>query len=656
MKLVNAIVRFVLVCATLSWLPLAAQTSGLRTVFLIVAENHRFSQIKGSANAPYINNTLLPQASYAEQYFTPPGNHPSLPNYLWLEAGRNFGIADNNSPRSNHQRTTAHLVTQLRDAGISWKTYQEDIRSGSCPLTDVDLYVSKHNPFIYFDDVSNLNDTSSAYCVAHVRPFAELATDLQSNNLPQYVFITPNLCNSGHDACPPLFDSIRQTDIWLAANVPAILNSKAYQNGGALFLTWDEGDGDADGPIGMLVLSPYAKGGGYSNTIRYSHGSLLRTVEEIFGVSLIADAASQTNLSDLFKVPVDLTATGGNKQVALRWSPVPGAAGFNVKRGTVNGGPYGIVVGSGITATNFADTTVSNGPTYYYTVTTVNGSSEGLPSNQAAATPAPVPTVSAPLNAASFRSPGVVSAGAILSVFGTGFGTQDNYSVFPATAVNGVRVQFGTTPAPVFAFAATGGQINVLAPTDLPSTGTVSLTVQNPAGLSASQTVTLAPATPGIFFYSDPGVSTRRNAVAVAANTAWIAMPTAMAARMNLPTNCGSLVPAAVCGQPAHRGDYVQIYVTGLGQATPNGDPSGTPLQTGNVAPLNGRPVYLTTATPTVTIGGQAVDVLFSGLSPGYTGLYQVNVQIPSSIASGDDVPIQISMGALSDSATIAVQ
>jgi phosphatidylinositol-3-phosphatase len=88
--------------------PSAAPSSGhaIRTVFLIVMENNNWSSIKGNASAPYINTTLLPIASHAEQYYNPPGVHPSLPNYLWLEAGTNFGILDDNSPWS-HRLTTS---------------------------------------------------------------------------------------------------------------------------------------------------------------------------------------------------------------------------------------------------------------------------------------------------------------------------------------------------------------------------------------------------------------------------------------------------------------------------------------------------------------------------------------------------------------------
>src|SRR5205085_10021743 len=100
--------------------------------------------------------------------------------------------------------------------------------------------------------------------------------------------------------CAPTNDAIKQGDSWLSNNLPAILNSQAYKNGGAVFIIWDEGAG-ADGPIGMIVLSPYARGNGYSNAIPYTHSSTLRTLEEIYGVSpLLGAAQNATDLSDLF--------------------------------------------------------------------------------------------------------------------------------------------------------------------------------------------------------------------------------------------------------------------------------------------------------------------------------------------------------------------
>ncbi len=120
----------------------------VQTVFIILMENENWAAIKGSPSAPFINNTLLPMASHCEQYYNPPGLHPSEPNYLWLEAGTNFGIWDDNDPSVNHQNTTHHLVTQLLNAGISWKAYQEDISGAYVPLTPTNAYAPRHDPFV----------------------------------------------------------------------------------------------------------------------------------------------------------------------------------------------------------------------------------------------------------------------------------------------------------------------------------------------------------------------------------------------------------------------------------------------------------------------------------------------------------------------------
>ncbi|HWY16465.1 MAG TPA: alkaline phosphatase family protein [Rhizomicrobium sp.] len=285
----------------------------IQTVFIILMENHNWTgdgnlDIKGNANAPYINNTLIPMASHAEQFYNPPNNHPSLPNYLWLEAGTNFGILNDGPPSQNSQSTKKHLVTLMETAGVSWKGYMENIRGDTCPLTDTGkidqngnpLYAVRHDPFVYFDNVTNHLKKDAPYCIAHVRPYSELAGNLKNNTVAQYNWITPNLCDDMHDTCAG--NSIAHGDTWLSKNVPAILNSAAYQNGGALFITWDEADA-GDGPIPMIVLSPFAKGSGYSNSIHYTHGSTLRTMQKIFSLKpLLRDAGQETDLSDMFTV------------------------------------------------------------------------------------------------------------------------------------------------------------------------------------------------------------------------------------------------------------------------------------------------------------------------------------------------------------------
>jgi hypothetical protein len=286
----------------------------IKTVFVIVMENHDWSQIKGSASAPYINSLLTrSDASYATQYYNPPSLHPSEPNYVWLEAAANTGLpntntggtvdftTDNDPSASNSTSTTDHLVSYLAKIGVSWKSYQENISGTTCPLTSSGLYAAKHNPFVFFQDVTNNNSASSATCIAHERPYSELATDLTNNTVARYNFITPNLCDDMHNStgCATK-DSISNGDTWLSHNLPTILNSQAYKNGGAVFLTWDEA-ASGDGPIGMVVLSPEAKGNGYNNAIHYTHSSTVRTIEEIFGASpLLRDAQNATDLSDLF--------------------------------------------------------------------------------------------------------------------------------------------------------------------------------------------------------------------------------------------------------------------------------------------------------------------------------------------------------------------
>lgn len=273
-----------------------AQGNSLQTishVFVIAMENHNWADIKGAA--PYITNTLLPLGAHAEQYYNPPGLHPSEPNYIWLEAGTNFNITNDSDPTINHINSTNHLVTQLQSAGIPWKAYVENINGSDCPLTSFGTYAAKHLGMVFFDDVTQNNNRQSSYCIQHIRPYTELTRDLQNNTVSSYNFITPNVCNDMHSC------SIATGDTWLSQEIPKILNSQAYKNNGIIFITWDEGL-NGDGPIGMIVLSPLAKPG-YSNTIHYTHSSTLKTIQEIFGLSpFLGDAGNATDLTDLLQL------------------------------------------------------------------------------------------------------------------------------------------------------------------------------------------------------------------------------------------------------------------------------------------------------------------------------------------------------------------
>ena len=266
----------------------------IKNVFVIVLENHDWSSIKGNSSAPYINDTLLVEGAHADNYQTVPGLHPSLPNYIWMEAGSQLGVRDDAEPSQHLLTTSQHLVSLLRKAGITWKAYQEDIPGTDCPLTYLNRYAPKHLPMVYFADVNGGLDRNSSECISHIRPYTELARDLETNTVPAYSFITPNQCNDMHDC------SIGTGDAWLSREVPKILGSRAYKERGALFITFDESAG-SDVPIGFIAMSPLAKRG-YSNKIYYTHSSMLRSVQEIFGVTpLLGDAANATSLGDLFR-------------------------------------------------------------------------------------------------------------------------------------------------------------------------------------------------------------------------------------------------------------------------------------------------------------------------------------------------------------------
>ena len=300
---------FVLALTLMLWCGTGARANShtnVQTVFFIMMENVSWPDLVNGTNAPYIKNVLLPQSAYASNMFIVPGTFGSLPQYLWLESGTNWGVTtDSNDPASHHFNTTNHLVIQLQNAGLSWKAYQESINGTNCPTASSGLYAAFHNPFVYFDDIY-LNATN---CTNHIRPYTELARDLTNNTVARYNFITPNLCNCMHGGAGcPAGSPIRVGDTWLSNEIPRIMSSQAYSNNGAIIIAWDEGTANVAGPYGTIVVSPLAKSGGYRLTNRLDHTATFRTLQEIFHVPLLYAARTGTNLSDLFKPVIQLSA------------------------------------------------------------------------------------------------------------------------------------------------------------------------------------------------------------------------------------------------------------------------------------------------------------------------------------------------------------
>ena len=262
-------------------------------------ENESSGDVLGAADAPYITSLAEKYASalsYQDALV-----HPSEPNYIWMIAGENFGILDDDDPVSHHIASTSHLADQMDAAGITWKAYEESMGT-PCKFISDYPYRPKHNPFVYFDDLVSWNGdvgTASARCQAHVVDYAQLDDDLAHNTVPRYVFITPNMKDDMHDT------NVAYGDRWLAANVPKILASPAFQHGGVLFLTWDEGSSESDNPP-MVVISPLAKPG-YRSYEGLNTSSFLATVEKILGLDVLPcdpEPQSVTTMDDLFTAPL----------------------------------------------------------------------------------------------------------------------------------------------------------------------------------------------------------------------------------------------------------------------------------------------------------------------------------------------------------------
>lgn len=230
------------------------------------------------------------------------------------------------------------LGNQLSAAHLTWKAYLQDM--GNQPARDhttmtkqgpacghpmvgkpddtegataADQYATRHEGFMYFESVIG----NQAYCDAHVLSFQPLLKDLsKASTTPSFSWLSPNLCMDGHDAPCADGDPGGLTEIngFLHIWVPEILHSPAYKNG-LIMITFDEGStsqaccgetpgtspshpnapepgmsGPGGGKVGALLLSPFIKPGTVS-TVDYNHYSMLRTIEDIFGLSHLGDAA-----------------------------------------------------------------------------------------------------------------------------------------------------------------------------------------------------------------------------------------------------------------------------------------------------------------------------------------------------------------------------
>ena len=355
-----------------------ATTPPIRHVVIIVLENSDFANNfgAGAVLSPYLTGTLVPMGVEIPLYYGT--GHASLDNYVAMISGQAPNPAtqgDCTSPATlspgtldadgeavgtgcTYPANVPTIANQLDAAGYTWKGYMEDM--GNSPTTSrntcrgpgapvnpnappstatSDKYATKHNPFVYFSSITGLTHTDGnsqgtkvaytnlAYCDAHDVPLDQLAADLATpGGLPNYSFITPNLCEDGHDVCGSSNpdNGPVQWDAFLHRWAPKILATPAFQPGGdgLLFITWDEGEGDSTaccneqpgpnlnetavppqtpggdeppgpggGQAGAVAISPFIAPNSQPATGSYNHYSLLRSVEDAFGLSHIGFAA-----------------------------------------------------------------------------------------------------------------------------------------------------------------------------------------------------------------------------------------------------------------------------------------------------------------------------------------------------------------------------
>lgn len=232
-------------------------------VFVIMMENSSYAGLMSSSNSntSYIQQ-LAATNGLANHYYGV--THVSTPNYIATISGNTWGSNSDDAlqvPAGDFNHV--NLVDQLEQAGISWKGYMQ-----SLPYTGFTgaessngLYVRKHDPFMMFPDVYNNSSRAN-----NVVPLTQLASDLQSGNVPQFSWISPNVCDDMHGgaaACPYASSATDPNQAKLYQNgndflkkwVTLITHSKAWTGNSTIFITWDESSYAYTAPYGPTDLS-----------------------------------------------------------------------------------------------------------------------------------------------------------------------------------------------------------------------------------------------------------------------------------------------------------------------------------------------------------------------------------------------------------------
>jgi phosphatidylinositol-3-phosphatase len=301
-------------------------------VVILIEENKGFGQIIGSGSggaAPYIN-LLASQGALFTNYYA--HYHPSQPNYIELFAGSNLGIEDDNRP-SDLPLTAPNLGAELLAVGKTVASYSEDLPFVGWDLADsFGNYVRRHNPIPNWTSAS---PSVNQLPLATSRPFSGVGNFPANNSgdfssLPTVSIIIPNLQNDMHDG------TIAMGDTWLQGNVSGYITWAKTHN--SLFvLTFDEDGYDENQHIATIFIGANVVPGTYNEPL--SHLNLLRTMEDMYGTTHAASAATAAPIRDAFDTrPITwLNSRSGSWSDGAKWSG--GAAPNGAGKGAVINAP-----------------------------------------------------------------------------------------------------------------------------------------------------------------------------------------------------------------------------------------------------------------------------------------------------------------------------
>ena len=246
-------------------------------VILIMEENHSYNQVIGPE--PY--QTSLSKACGVAADYTGI-TYPSLPNYIALTSGAiPSGIAGKDcTPSASCESTAPSIFSQVP----SWKVFAESM-PGNCSLQNSSngLYVPRHTAAPYYKTLAGCATNDVPLGTATSGAFVSA---LSSGNLPAFSLVAPNTTDDAHGGCETCADN------WLKTWIPKIVASPAYQNGStAIFITYDSDNKSAKNHVATLVIAPSVVPGTCAKTA-FSHYSLLRTEEDILGISTHLGAAA----------------------------------------------------------------------------------------------------------------------------------------------------------------------------------------------------------------------------------------------------------------------------------------------------------------------------------------------------------------------------